>query len=89
VTTNLYTINLTQLAVNTNTFAMRSVVNGSNLQLSWPPDRLGWRLQVQTNNLGAGLGTNWTTWPDSTTVTKVSLPIIQGNPTVFLRMVYP
>ncbi len=89
VTTNLYTVNLTQLSINTNTFSLKSVVTGGNLQLSWPPDRLGWRLQVQTNSLSAGLGTNWSTWPGSTTVTNVSIPINSTNPTVYLRMIYP
>lgn len=91
VTTNLYTVNLTQLAltVNTNTFAIGSVVSGNNLNLTWPPDRLGWRLQVQTNSLNNGLGTNWSTWPNSTTVTNLSIPLNQANGSVFLRMVYP
>jgi len=89
VTTNLYSVNLTQLVVNTNTFALKSGVSAGNLNLAWPPDRLGWRLWVQTNALNTGLGTNWFVWPNSTTVTNVSIPLNSANPSVFLRMTYP
>jgi len=90
VTTNLYTINLTELApVNTNTFAITNLVNGNNLNLSWPADHKGWRLQVQTNSAGAGLSTNWYDWPNSTNLTSVSIPLNPANSSVFLRMLYP
>ena len=91
ITTNLYTVNLTQLAstVNTNTFAIGSSVSGTNLNLTWPSDRLGWKLWTQTNALSSGLGTNWSLWPNSTTVTNVSIPINPANPSVFFRMTYP
>ena len=36
---------------------------GNQLQLSWPQDHLGWRLEIQTNSVGEGLGTNWVTVP--------------------------
>ena len=58
------------------------------LQLAWPADRLGWMLQVQTNDLSTGLGTNWIPLPDSTTNTQFSAPIVPSNPTVFYRLVY-
>ncbi len=89
VTTNLFTVNLTQISVSTNAFNLASGVVGNNLNLSWPADHLGWRLQVQTNSLNSGLGTNWFTWPNSTSITNVSIPINPANPTVFLRMIYP
>ena len=76
-------------AVNTNTFSIGSSVSGGNLNLTWPPDRLGWKLWVQTNSLSTGLGTNWSLWPNSATVTNVSIPIVSTNPTVFFRMTYP
>ena len=66
----------------------RSVV-GNNLDLSWPADRKGWRLQVQTNSLNNGLGNLWFDWPNSTNVTSASIPLNPANPSVFLRMVYP
>ena len=76
-------------SVNTNTFTIGTVVTPTSIQLSWPPDRLGWKLQTQTNALSTGLGTNWVVWPGSTTVTNLTLPINPANPTVFIRMTYP
>lgn len=62
---------------------------GGQLQLSWPSSHLGWRLQIQTNQLGAGLGTNWTTVPNSTNVNSVNFPVVNTNSSVFLRLIYP
>ena len=64
-------------------------VGGGQLQLSWPQDHLGWRLQIQTNDLAAGLGNDWSTVANSTNVNSVSIPIIATNSSVYLRMVYP
>ena len=65
------------------------LISGNQLQLSWPPDHLGWRLEVQTNGLAAGLGTNWVTVPGSTNVNQANLIIDPGMGSVFYRMVYP
>lgn len=62
---------------------------GGQLQLSWPSSHLGWRLQIQTNQLGAGLGTNWATVPNSTNVNSVNFPVVNTNSSVFLRLIYP
>jgi fibronectin-binding autotransporter adhesin len=64
-------------------------VSGGNLNLSWPADHLGWRLETQTNPRSIGLSNNWATVPGSTNVTSVSIPISPANPTVFYRLVYP
>jgi len=69
------------------TLALQTV--GGQLQLAWPPDHQGWRLQIQTNSLGLGLGTNWVTVPYSTNVIQASLPISPTNGAVFLRLIYP
>jgi autotransporter-associated beta strand protein len=63
-----------------------SSYNGTNLTLSWPADHTGWQLQVQTNGLGAGLGTNWYTIPGSTATNQVIAPVSATNATVFFRM---
>ncbi len=89
VTTNLYVVNLTQITVNANPFTLTSSLGGGNLNLSWPADRLGWRLQVQTNAVTTGLNSVWYDWPNSTNLNSVSIPLNPGNPTVFFRMVYP
>jgi polygalacturonase len=59
------------------------------LQLSWPQNHLGWRLQIQTNNLNSGIGTNWFTVPNSTNIIQTNLVINPTNDAVFLRLVYP
>jgi hypothetical protein len=64
-------------------------VVGGQLQLSWPQDHLGWRLQIQTNDLSGGLGTNWVTVPNSTNVNSMNIIINPTNGSVFLRQVYP
>ncbi len=64
-------------------------VAGGQLQLSWPQDHLGWHLQIQTNSLNAGLGTNWVNVPNSTATNQIFIPINPTNGCVFLRMTYP
>ena len=63
--------------------------SGGGLQLSWPQDHLGWRLQIQTNYPGAGLSTNWATEGNSINVNSTNLVINPTNGAVFLRLVYP
>jgi hypothetical protein len=59
------------------------------MQLSWPQDHLGWRLQIQTNDLSEGLGANWITVPNSTNVDQMNISLSPTNGSVFLRLVYP
>jgi hypothetical protein len=63
--------------------------SSGQLQLSWPPDHRGWRLQIQTNDLSKGLGTNWVTVPNSTNVFQTNVTVNPTNGSVFLRLVYP
>jgi hypothetical protein len=62
---------------------------GNQLQLSWPPDHLGWRLEIQTNSLANGLGTNWVTVPNSTNIITTNMIITPANDCVFYRLAYP
>jgi endoglucanase len=62
---------------------------GTNLNLSWPGDHLGWRLLVESNQGSVGLSTNWFTWPNSTNSTSVTIPVVPSNPSVFFKLVYP
>lgn len=75
--------------VNTNPTNITAVVSGSTLTLSWPADHLGWHLQIQTNTLSVGLGTNWVTLPGSDAVTSTNMTISPANGSVFYRLVYP
>jgi len=62
---------------------------GSSLQLSWPADHIGWRLEAQTNSLGTGLGTNWTTMTGSAQTNVMSFSIDSANGNVYYRLTYP
>jgi alpha-L-fucosidase len=64
-------------------------VSGNQLQLSWPEEHTGWRLETQTNALDAGLGTNWVTVAGSNTTNQMTLPIGVSNVSVFFRLAYP
>ncbi len=63
-----------------------TVVGGNSLQLSWPADHTGWTLEVQTNSLQAGLGTNWVAVANSTGTNIISVPIVPSNGSVFYRL---
>ncbi|MDB6018239.1 MAG: Carbohydrate binding family 6 [Pedosphaera sp.] len=65
------------------------VASGNTIALSWPEDHLGWRLQVQTNTLGNGLGTNWVTLSGSELVTGTNITISPANGAVFYRLISP
>ena len=63
--------------------------SGNAIQLTWPADHTGWRLQAQTNSLNVGLGTNWTDIPAATSTNKIAVPIGPTNGSVFFRLIYP
>ena len=75
--------------VNTNSTNLTSVVNGVNLELSWPADHLGWHLQAQTNTASVGLTTNWVTIPGTDAVNHYTNAFNPASGAVFYRMVYP
>ncbi len=64
-------------------------VAGNNLTLSWPGDHTGWRLQVQTNSLVQGLGTNWFDVAGANATNQMSIPINSTDGSVFYRLSYP
>ena len=61
----------------------------SQMQFTWPSDHLGWRLEMQANPLGAGLGTNWISVSSSTVTNQMSFPIDPTQGDIFFRLVYP
>jgi len=63
--------------------------SNDTMTLSWPSDHRGWRLQVQTNAPGVGLGVNWVTLPGSDLVTSTNMTINPANGTIFYRLVSP
>ena len=62
---------------------------GGQLQLDWPGTHIGWRLEVQTNSLAVGLGTNWVTVVGSAATNQMAFPISAANGSIFFRLAYP
>jgi hypothetical protein len=44
---------------------------------------------MQTNDLSAGLGTNWINVPGSAGVNSTNITVDPAKPAVFFRLVYP
>ena len=90
VTNNLATdgsVTVTSVAL-PSTEKITATVSGGNMNLSWPAVWTGLHLQVQTNSLANGLGTNWVTIPGSDSSNSYVAPIVKGtnNPAVFYRL---
>jgi hypothetical protein len=60
---------------------------GGQLQLNWPMDHVGWRLEMQTNALNSGAA--WVTVSNSATTNQVFVPVNSTSAGVFFRLVYP
>jgi len=73
----------------TSTNIVFAMANEQTLQLSWPGDHTGWTLQVQTNDLDAGIGPNWQDVAGSTMTNQVLIPISPANGAVFYRLIHP
>ncbi len=73
--------------VSTVSLPVNFAVNGNQLQLSWPMDHLGWRLEMQTNSLNSGA--SWLTVSNSSATNQVFVPIHPDGGSVFFRLVYP
>lgn len=68
---------------------LAAVLNAGQLQLTWPSDHTGWRLETQTNSRAVGLGTNWFFVSGSADTNQISIPINTTDGSVFFRLVYP
>jgi autotransporter-associated beta strand protein len=76
-------------AVSTAPVTLLFTANATRLQLSWPADHIGWRLEAQTNSLAVGFNTNWVTVPGSWSTNSISLPMDASKGSVFLRLAFP
>lgn len=83
-TTNVFTV--TVPTANRNPTNLMWQVNGNRLNLSWPRDHIGWKLQVQTNPLARGLGTNWFLVLASAATNFWSVPLSSSNGAIFYRL---
>ena len=59
------------------------------LKFFWPTNYLGWSLQVQTNSMSDGLGTNWILLPFTAMTNEFTAAISPTNGSVFYRLVFP
>ncbi len=75
------------LVLPTNPPPINFSLSAGALSLAWPPNYLGYILQVQTNKLSVGIGTNWVTVPNSPYVTNMSFNVIPTNGSVFYRLI--
>jgi autotransporter-associated beta strand protein len=75
-------------AVATNPTNITWTANSTQLNLAWPADHIGWQLQVQTNNIGVGLSTNWLPVPGSVSTDQMTIPVNRSNGSVFYRLKY-
>lgn len=73
----------------TNPTNISFTISGGSLTLAWPDDHIGWRLQVQTNDLVSGLGTNWFDVNGSTLTNAANFLIDPASGNVFYRMIFP
>jgi hypothetical protein len=64
-------------------------LSGTQLQLAWPATHKGWRLEVQTNSLATGLGSNWFPVAGATLTNQMFFPVSTSSPSVFFRLRYP
>jgi hypothetical protein len=61
--------------------------SGNQLDITWP--MVIGHLEVQTNSLSAGIGSNWVTVPGSSATNHVTVPANSSNGSVFYRLVVP
>lgn len=64
-----------------------SAVNGSNLELSWPADHIGWL--AQSNSVSLADTNFWFDIAGSSTTNFLSIPIDTAMPSVFYRLRLP
>ncbi len=81
---NLFGMPTPVAATNPTNITYQVVAN--NLTLSWPADHSGWQLQVQTNSLNQGLGTNWSDVAGATLTNRMTFPINTIAGSVFYRL---
>jgi len=75
--------------VSTAPVALATTFSGGVLSLAWPTDHIGWRLQVQTNSLDAGLGTNWVDVTGFSNTNQANITIDPASNPVFYRIIFP
>lgn len=91
ITTNVYTVGV-WLGPSQTVPQLRSTVSNNVLTLAWSADHIGYRLEMQTNNLNKGLSGNpndWSTVTGSTTNDAQTITLDKMTHDEFYRLVYP
>ncbi|HYG23071.1 MAG TPA: autotransporter-associated beta strand repeat-containing protein [Verrucomicrobiae bacterium] len=73
-------------SVNPNPPQVQFARSGNTLSLAWPTN-LGWTLQ--TNSVALNASSQWFTYPGSSSLTNVNIPINPAITNVFFRMIRP
>ncbi|HZO83973.1 MAG TPA: hypothetical protein VFC26_02090, partial [Verrucomicrobiae bacterium] len=87
--TNTLVMDGTLRVVSTLPVSISNAISANLLNLSWPSDHIGWRLQAQTNPISVGLSTNWVTIPNSLATNQMTFNIDRTVGCVFYRLIYP
>lgn len=87
--TSTLTTDGTLRVVSTTSTSMSVEVTGNQVDISWPADHIGWKLQRQINPITVGLSNNWVDVAGSTTTNHVTVTLNPANETVFYRLVSP
>jgi hypothetical protein len=87
--TNTLASDGTLRVVSTSPTAMTLLTTGNQLDVSWPSDHTGWKLQRQINPIDVGVSNNWTDVAGSTLTNRVIITINLANDTVFYRLISP
>ena len=75
--------------ISTAVMPINLIVGGNQMQFTWPSNHIGWHLQMQTNALNTGMGTNWVNVPGSTTTNQMTFPVDPAIQSALFRLVYP
>ncbi len=92
VTLQTYNVNVTELPNQSTPPSLTNSLSNGMLNLSWDPDRLGYRLLMQTNNLNLGVSSNpndWATVVGSMATNTMTIPIVTANLNEYFQLVYP
>jgi autotransporter-associated beta strand protein len=87
--TNTLVTDGTLRVVSTSPVTITNTTSGSLFTLFWLADHIGWRLQVQTNSISVGLGTNWLNVPNSIATNQMTFTLDPTAGCVFYRLIYP
>jgi lysophospholipase L1-like esterase len=68
---------------------LSAALSGGQIQLDWPADHIGWRLETRTNSILPAIDSAWTTVANSAATNHVSVAVPSVGPPIFFRLAYP